>query len=167
MCWITRRYIHHSLELKFIIKTLYLLHAAGKVDIDYYRQSAPNKSDLIQNHQSTDKASAGFLSFYQHLAHEDDAFLAKERTIYFVISFLFLYTNWWLVITEIKFRCRLMTRQIIDQCSTRRYISKVHTCQIRISSVSRNVTLPVIMMNLPNANASSIARNVYQMHSAD
>lgn len=168
VCVLNHPEIHTSFTGNDIYhQDLYLLHASRKVEIDYYRQSALNKSDLIQNHQSTDKASAGFLSFDQHLAHEDDDFLAKERTSYFVISFLFLYTNCWLLITKIKFRCRLMTRQIIDQYSTWRYISKVHACQIRISSVSRNVMLPVIMMSLPNANASSIARNVYQMHSAD
>lgn len=73
--------IHSSLN--FIIKTCTYCTACGEqcdVEINYYRQSAANKSDFIQTLQCTDKASAGFLEFHQHLAHEDDDFLAKERT---------------------------------------------------------------------------------------
>lgn len=112
---ITRTYIYTSFtQVEIYHQDLYLLHAAGEVEMDYYRQSALNKSEFDQTPQYTDKATAGFLSFDQHLAHEDDDILAKEKTVYFVISFLFLCTNWRPRITKNKFRCRLVTRQIID-----------------------------------------------------
>ena len=112
---ITRAYIYTSFtQVEIYHQDFYLLHAAGKVELDYYRQSALNKSEFIQTPQYTDKAKAGFLSFDKHLAHEDDDILTKGKTKYFVISFLFPCTNWGPRITKNKLRCRLVTRQIID-----------------------------------------------------
>lgn len=168
VCWITRRYIHHSLEMTFIIKTCTYCMRRGKwksiiTDSRLWTRAILSKITNPRIKRRQDFCHLTNILLMRMMI----SWRKKGRINYFVISFLFLYTNCWLLITKIKFRCRLMTRQIIDQYSTWRYISKVHACQIRISSVSRNVMLPVIMMSLPNANASSIARNVYQMHSAD
>jgi len=110
-------YIHHSLEFEFVIKTCTYCMRRAKWKSIITDSRLWTRAVLSKLSKCTDKASGRISVIWPTSCSwgYDDDFLAKGRTNnYFVISFLFLYTNWWLLITQIKFRCRLMTRQTID-----------------------------------------------------